>query len=223
MSPVALDDTVNLLENMTWAEATGYLAAVLVFCTFYMKTMIPLRIVGIFSNVTFITYGIIGSLYPVLVLHLILLPLNCLRLLQMHTLIKRVREASRGDLSMEWLTPHMTRRKLKKGAFLFQKGDPATGMYLALRGSIRLLDVDQTIGPGTIIGEIGIFSPYKERTATAVCESDVEIGSIDEATVLQLYFQNPQFGIYLTQLIIRRLLHNLSNPEDPTLPKRPRV
>jgi hypothetical protein len=35
---------------MSVAEVSGYVAAVLVFMTFYMKTMIPLRIVGICSR-----------------------------------------------------------------------------------------------------------------------------------------------------------------------------
>ncbi len=35
-------------------EIAGYLAAMLVFLTFYMKTMIPLRIIGICSNCMFI-------------------------------------------------------------------------------------------------------------------------------------------------------------------------
>jgi hypothetical protein len=41
-----------------------------------MKTMIPLRMIGICSNCMFILYGSLDGLYPVLVLHLILLPLN---------------------------------------------------------------------------------------------------------------------------------------------------
>ncbi len=47
------------------AEVAGYVAATLVFLTFYMKTMIPLRIVGICSNCIFIVYGYLGGLYPV--------------------------------------------------------------------------------------------------------------------------------------------------------------
>ncbi|HJW13384.1 MAG TPA: cyclic nucleotide-binding domain-containing protein, partial [Thermoanaerobaculia bacterium] len=100
------------MARVNWVVGVGYLASLLVFCAFYMKTMIPLRCVAIASNVAFITYGFAGRLYPVLVLHVVLLPLNCLRLLQMRTLIRRVREAARGDMSMEWLIPLMTRRKV---------------------------------------------------------------------------------------------------------------
>jgi hypothetical protein len=46
------------------------------------------------SNFAFIVNGFLGGLYPVLILHAILLPLNGLRLHQMHQLTKRVREAA---------------------------------------------------------------------------------------------------------------------------------
>jgi hypothetical protein len=52
---------------MSIAEMAGYLAAALVFLTFYMKTMIPLRMIGICSNCMFIIYGSLDGLYPVLV------------------------------------------------------------------------------------------------------------------------------------------------------------
>ena len=84
-------------------EIAGYLAAVLVFLTFYMKTMIPLRMIGICSNCMFIIYGSLDGLYPVLVLHLILLPLNGLRLREMPRLTQQVRRAAQGDLNMDWL------------------------------------------------------------------------------------------------------------------------
>jgi CRP/FNR family transcriptional regulator, cyclic AMP receptor protein len=94
--------------TMMLADLLGYLAAVLVLATFSMRTMLPLRITGIASNCAFIAYAYVVAAYPVLILHLILLPLNSLRLYQMQQLVKRVREASRGDLSMDWLKPYMT-------------------------------------------------------------------------------------------------------------------
>ena len=79
---------------MSVAEVSGYVAAVLVFMTFYMKTMVPLRIVGICSNCAFIMYGYLDGLYPVLILHLILLPLNSLRLREM---LKAYKTSARGN------------------------------------------------------------------------------------------------------------------------------
>ena len=68
--------------RVNWIELSGYVASALVFLTFYMKTMLPLRVVGIVSNVAFMTYGLGGRLYPVLILHMLLFPVNLVRLLQ---------------------------------------------------------------------------------------------------------------------------------------------
>ena len=82
------------------------------FATFYMKNMIPLRIVGMASNVTFIFYAGITHVWPLLVLHIVLLPMNLLRLVQMIRLINQVRLASNGDMSFDFMIPHMTKEYL---------------------------------------------------------------------------------------------------------------
>ena len=196
------------MSRIGWVNVAGYCASLLVFCTFYMKTMIPLRSVAISSNVAFLTYGLAGHLYPVAILHAILLPLNVLRLRQMRNLIRRVREASRGQMSDEWLLPIMDQVKFPAGHVLFRAGDPADRMYLVLRGSVRLSELGVAIGPGHLVGEIGLFSPENRRTATAVCETAVEAGAITNEKVLQLYYQNPEFGFFLFRLVIQRLLEN---------------
>jgi hypothetical protein len=65
---------------LTLSECAGYIASVLVLLTFLMKDMRPLRITAILSNIAFIVYGALHWLPPVLVLHLLLLPVNVLRL-----------------------------------------------------------------------------------------------------------------------------------------------
>jgi CRP-like cAMP-binding protein len=57
-----------------------------------------------------------------------------------------------------------------------------------------------------MIGEIGLFAPDHQRTTSAVCETDVVLLVLTEDKVLQLYYQNPRFGFFLVQLVIRRLL-----------------
>ena len=66
------------MENLS--ELTGYVASTLVLLTFVAKDMRLLRTIAIFSNLAFITYGTIEWLPPVLFLHLLLLPLNIVRL-----------------------------------------------------------------------------------------------------------------------------------------------
>jgi CRP/FNR family transcriptional regulator, cyclic AMP receptor protein len=174
-------------------ELSGYLASLLVFSTFYMKTMMPLRSVAIASNVAFITYGYLAGLYPVLLLHVVLLPLNTWRLYQMRTLLARVRQASKGDYSIESLLPFMTKAKVNQGEMLFRKGDVADKLYYLVSGSIRFPEIEATAVPGDLIGEIGVFSPWKARTASAVAKSDSMLLVLSDQKVLELYYQNPEF------------------------------
>jgi CRP/FNR family transcriptional regulator, cyclic AMP receptor protein len=72
-----------------WVDAIGYLASILVFATFCMRTMIALRVAAIGSNICFIVFGVAAHVYPVLLLHVVLLPLNAGRTLEMMRLTRR--------------------------------------------------------------------------------------------------------------------------------------
>jgi CRP-like cAMP-binding protein len=102
----------------------------------------------------------------------------------------------------------MTHHRFESGHVLFRKGDPATSMYIVLEGSVRIVELGVALGPGALVGEMGIFAPDNRRTGTAVCESGVEIGAITNQKVLQLYHQNPTFGFYLFRLVLQRMLEN---------------
>jgi len=67
---------------MSWIDLTGYLASLSVLATFCMGTMCSLRTVAMLSNILFITYGLELHLYPVLLLHATLLPINALKMIQ---------------------------------------------------------------------------------------------------------------------------------------------
>ena len=108
---------------MRLAEVIGYAAAFLVFLTFSMKTMVPLRVVGITSNLFFIAYGYLNPAYPLLVLHCALLPLNVFRLRQILNLVKQIESATQGDLNMNWLKPFTTTRTVKTGETPGESGE----------------------------------------------------------------------------------------------------
>jgi hypothetical protein len=67
---------------MLWINLLGYAASASVLATFCMSSMVPLRAVAICSNVMFAAFGALAHIYPVLVLHAILLPVNIVRLMQ---------------------------------------------------------------------------------------------------------------------------------------------
>ena len=63
-------------------NAVGFLAGGLVITAFCMKDILHLRIVAVASNVAFLAYGVALGLIPVWLLHLVLLPVNLVRLWQ---------------------------------------------------------------------------------------------------------------------------------------------
>jgi len=200
-----------------WIEITGYIASILVASTFYMKTMLPLRIFAIGSNVAFMTYGYFGHLYPVLTLHLFLFPLNIIRLRQIQKLTRNVCEAAASEFSLEWLTSYMSKTSYKKGAKIFTRGEPADKMLYIHEGLIRITDISPLVEPkclkrGAVLGEIGIFAPDRKRTATAIAEEDTDVYGIKEDKIIQLYYQNPKLAFYLVKLITGRLIENLVLP-----------
>jgi hypothetical protein len=200
----------------------GFIAAVFYIASHYMKTMVPLRICEIASNVLFVIYGALYPSWPTLALYGILVPLNSLRLYEMLELVKKVRTASQGDRSMEWLKPFMHKRSYKKGAFLFEKGDHAEEMFYIVSGACRVNELGLDLHQGQLVGEIGFLTPGHERTQTVQCTEDVEMLTITYEKVGELYFQNPTFGFYFLKLTSERLLQNIKRLEGE-LERRPQA
>ena len=185
----------------------GWVSAVLVFSSFFMKTMIPLRAVAVCSNVSFIAYallglkyGVFGRVYPILVLHAALLPLNVVRLRQLKGLLRAVRDAS-DDETIRSLVPYMETERHGAGDVLFQKGDPADRLYIIQAGRVRFTEIGKVMSDGQVFGEVGLFAPQNVRTLSARCDSDCRLHTITRQKVLELYYQNPQFGFFLMRLV----------------------
>ena len=207
-----------------WILAAAWLAALLVFAAFFMKTMIPLRVIAIGSNVAFIgytllglRYGVFGRLYPILVLHSCLLPLNVVRLSQVRQMVAAVQSAT-DDEVLRALLPYMRTERRPAGAVLFRQGDPADRLYLLQSGSVRFAETGVRAADGDVFGEVGLFAAHGVRTLTAVCEHDCRLAVIERDKVLELYYQNPEFGFFLIRLVAGRLLGTGS--EDQPVPAR---
>ncbi|WP_441965703.1 Crp/Fnr family transcriptional regulator [Microvirga sp. 2MCAF38] len=198
---------------MTWLEALGWFGAVLAITGSAMKTIIPLRCVGIVANVVSLTYNYHLGLVPGVIVNLILLPLNGTRLFQMLRLIRKVKSASQSDLSMDWLKPFMTKRGVKAGETLFHKDDEADCMFYTLSGRFRLRQLGIDLPPGRVVGEMGFLSPDNKRTQTLECVESGEVLSITYDQVRQLYFQNPEFGFYFLRLTTERMFANMERLE----------
>lgn len=195
---------------MTLPEVFGYIASGLVLATFSVRTMLPLRILGISSNIAFMTYAVLAGLLPVLILHAILLPLNIYRFVEMRRLIREIQHAGGGEHDLDALLPFMSSVTRPAGSTLFQKGDPADEMFVLTSGHIRLPEFDVEIGPGHTVGEIGVFSPGGRRMATAVCTEDCSLQRVTRERLRALVYQNPRIGFGLIEIITARLLEDVA-------------
>ena len=160
----------------------------------------------IIACLAFIAYAANEGLIPVLVLHSVLLPVNLARLYEIKKLLAFTRSAPARDASIEAMLPFMRQTKIQKGEYLFKKGDYAKHMYYLMEGTLQLVELNKTVDQGAIIGEIGMFSPSRERTATAVAATDCRLLSVDDDTLYQAYYQNPKLGFYLISLIASRFV-----------------
>jgi CRP/FNR family transcriptional regulator, cyclic AMP receptor protein len=194
-----------------WITVLGYAASTTVLATFCMSTMLPLRVLAISSNVLFSSYGALAHIYPVMILHLILLPVNTVRLVQIRRLVQGLAKAQTKELTVEALLPFMTRRNLKAGEILIRRDDCADRIFYLVNGEVQLeLDeLKKTLGRGTLLGEIGVFAQDHKRTATVRCVTDCELYELTEAKAKEIYFQNPAFGYAILRIIITRLLEDL--------------
>ena len=186
------------LGALAWAEASAVVGAA------YFKRMIPLRITAMVGNLLGVTLGLATGNLPTIVKHSINFPLNATRLREMRRLIASVREANAGDLNIEWLKPFMHPRSLPATDLIFSKGDVATEAFFLIEGKVEIVEPGVTLEAGAIFGEMALFTKSCKRTATVRCLTNVRLLTITYEQFEQLYFQNPEFGLYLVRLIVRR-------------------
>ncbi|MDE2378399.1 cyclic nucleotide-binding domain-containing protein [Bradyrhizobium sp.] len=205
-------DTSHIAEHAGTAGAL--FASVFVVATTTMRTMIPLRVFGILTNLVLIVTAIPAHNYLVIGVQTVVLGMNGYRLHQMLQLVRDVRKSVNSDLSMDWLKPFMTERKCKAGEALFYKDEKAEDMLYIVSGRFRLVESGIELPVGAIVGELGMLSPSNTRTQTLECVEPGVILSVGYNKVEELYVQNPAFGFYFLRLASARLFQNLNALEQ---------
>ena len=205
-------DTSHIAQHAGTAGAV--FASVFVVATTTMRTMIPLRVVGICTNLILIGTAIPGRNYLVILVQMLVLVLNSYRLHQMLQLVRDVKKSVNSDLSMEWLKPFMTEKKCAAGQVLFYKDEKAEDMLYIVSGRFRLVESGIELPVGAIVGELGMLSPSNMRTQTLECIEAGTILSVSYTKVEELYVQNPEFGFYFLRLASARLFENIATLEQ---------
>ena len=134
----------------------------------------------------------------------------------MHQLVKAIERARDDTPVSEWLLPHMHKRVAKAGTTLWSQGDKADEMVYVDSGQIRLVEHDELLGAGALVGEIGVLSPDNRRTLTVSCETDCTLYSLSADEMAQLYYQNPKLGFHVIRLIVQRLMRDVDKARAGT-------
>jgi hypothetical protein len=198
---------------MHWTDLFNSVGSLFIVATASTKTMVPLRILAIVANCFLIAFYAVSHQWVPFLLQAVALPLNAYRLYQMLVLIRNVRDAIRGNTSMDWLKPFMSGRHYRKGDVLFAKGETASEMFCSVTGRYLLIELGIEVMPGQLVGELAMLSPDNRRTATLECIEEGEALSITYEQVEQLYYQNPTFGFYFLRLATARLFDNVGRME----------
>lgn len=186
----------------------GTLGAGLMLASYLMKNMVPLRTAALAASVLLAAYASwIGS-WPTLALYLAVIPINIKKVREIRRLVRAIESAKADTPLAEWLLPHMTRREAKAGDVLWRKGDVATEMVYVQQGRLRLVEHDEPLGPGSLVGEIGLLSPDHRRTGTIVCDTDCTLYTLSADGMAQLHYLNPRLGFHVMRLVVARLQHD---------------
>ena len=101
--------------------------------------------------------------------------------------------------------PHVA---LQSGQVLFTEGDPPSCMYVVKSGALRIRSggvIYEDVGPGGIIGEMGVIETQELRSATVHALTDSELVEINDARFAQLIARAPSFAIAVMRTLSRRL------------------
>jgi hypothetical protein len=202
-----------VVANITLANMFALIGVMFFVATLLTQTMVPLRVANMIGCAFFAVFGALTGAITTFLLYLLMIPINAYRLRQMLVLIKKARSATQGDTSLEWLKPFMTERKYRKGDILFKKDDAAHEMLLTVTGKFLVKEISVELPPGNLMGEFGFLTPDNRRTATIECIEDGHVLTIAYDKLLEIYFQNPQFGYFFLVLTSQRLLQNITRLE----------
>lgn len=87
------------------------------------------------------------------------------------------------------------------GEMLFRRGDPADKLYMIQRGRVVFPEIGKHVAAGSLFGEVGLLAAPGTRSLTAVCQDDCRLSTITKDKALELYYQNPTFGMFLLRLL----------------------
>ena len=97
---------------------------------------------------------------------------------------------------------------LEAGEVLFKNGDRGGTMYLVRSGTLTIRSgsvVYEDVGPGGMVGEMGIVETHMRRSAMVYALTPSELVEIDQERFLALVDETPSFALAVMRVLSRRL------------------
>jgi CRP/FNR family cyclic AMP-dependent transcriptional regulator len=123
------------------------------------------------------------------------------------------------DAAFDELSRNSVFRSLVRGDTLCNKGDPSLGLFVLMRGQLKVFDVSiegrevglQLIKGVTVFGELGVIDNVpRSADITALTDSDVAV--IPKGTLMKVFTESPKaaFGMFkhLTAMVRRLSQHH---------------
>jgi two-component system, NarL family, nitrate/nitrite response regulator NarL len=119
---------------------------------------------------------------------------------------EQVKHALGANTAIARLLPHMALRQVRAKTVVFSKGDATDALYYIMRGTLRLVEIGEDVGAGSLLGEVGLFTTERRHTLTARCATDLDLLWMSASDAMRQCYQDPEFAVYVLQLITQRLV-----------------
>lgn len=123
------------------------------------------------------------------------------------------------DAAFDELSRNSVFRSLMRGDTLCNKGDPSLGLFVLIRGQLKVFDVSiegrevglQLIKGVTVFGELGVIDNVP-RSADIAALTEAEVVVIPKGTLMKVFTESPSaaFGMFkhLTAMVRRLSQHH---------------
>jgi len=124
---------------------------------------------------------------------------------------------------LEHLGSYMKTRKVERGATIFSKGDPGTGLLGVLAGAVKVSVASadgkdivlNVFHEGEIFGEIALLDG-RPRTADAIAMSECELAVIERRDFISFLNGNPDVTLKFIEILCARLRRTSEQVQDVT-------
>jgi len=98
-----------------------------------------------------------------------------------------------------------------KGSVLIERGQPGSGMFVILQGTVVVELRERTVelGAGEFIGELSLLTDHVQRSARVRATTDVSCLAIGRAEFADLLEQHPRIAVPMLSGLARRLLETV--------------